>query len=130
MSKVTRFEDLKCWQAARELVRQVYLTCDEGKLSKDFETRGQLKRAALSSMNNIAEGFARNSSREFIRFLDFAQSSSVEIQSMLYALEDVNYVPAASLKSIRLQADETRNLTMGLIHYLRKNRPINNPIKQ
>ena len=54
MSKVTRFEDLKCWQAARELVKEVYIICEEGKLAKDFETKAQLKKAALSTMNNIA----------------------------------------------------------------------------
>lgn len=59
MSKITRFEDLKCWQAARELVREVYMICEEGKLARDFETKAQLKKAALSTMNNIAEGFGR-----------------------------------------------------------------------
>lgn len=54
MSKITQFEDLKCWQLARELVGLVYRACEEGKLAKDFETRDQIKRAALSVMNNIA----------------------------------------------------------------------------
>ena len=63
MAKVVKFEDLICWQAARALVKLVYQVCEEGKLAKDFETRGQTKRAALSSMNNIAEGFGRGSNR-------------------------------------------------------------------
>ena len=91
MSKVQRFEDLKCWQAARELVKEVYLICDEGKLSKDFETRGQIKKAALATMNNIAEGFGRFSKKDFIRFLDISQSSASEVQSILYVLLDLEY---------------------------------------
>jgi four helix bundle protein len=68
MPKVERFEELNCWKAARILVKEVYMTCDTGVLSKDFDTRSQLKRASLSIMNNIAEGFGRFSNREFIRF--------------------------------------------------------------
>jgi len=65
MSKVQRFEDLRCWQEARSLVKEIYLIAEYGKLARDFDTRSQLRRAALSVMNNIAEGFgnivARNS---------------------------------------------------------------------
>ena len=69
MAKVERFEDLVCWQEARKLVKEIYLISEEGKLSRDFDTKSQLKRAALSSMNNIAEGFGKFSNREFIHFL-------------------------------------------------------------
>ena len=73
MALVESFEGLFCWQAARKLVGMVYSSCEEGRLSKDFETRGQLKRAALSSMNNIAEGFGRSSIRESIRYLEIGR---------------------------------------------------------
>jgi four helix bundle protein len=119
--KVTRFEDLKCWQAARALVKEVFLVCEEGKLAKDFETRGQFKKAAMSSMNNIAEGFGRFSRKDFIKFLDISQSSTQEVQSMLYVLEDLQYLTPERIQSIRLKADETKNLTLGLIKYLRNN---------
>lgn len=101
MTKVTRFEDLKCWQLARELVKLVFQACEEGKLSKDFETRGQIKRAALSAMNNIAEGFGRFSNKDFIRFLDIAQSSSTEVKSITYALEDMEYLSPTKINQIR-----------------------------
>jgi four helix bundle protein len=80
MAKVERFEELKCWQAARELVKLVHLVCDEGKLGKDFDTKSQIRRAALSVMNNIAEGFGRGSEKEFIRFLEIAQSPAMEVK--------------------------------------------------
>jgi len=118
-NKVDRFEDLKCWQAARELVREVYVVCEEGKLSKDFETRGQFKKAALGGMNNIAEGFGRFSKKDFIRFLDISQSSVIEVQSMLYVLDDLNYISSNRIESIRAKAEETKGLTLGLVKYLR-----------
>jgi four helix bundle protein len=120
MAKVTRFEDLKCWQLARALVQLVFQACEESKLSKDFETRGQIKRAALSSMNNIAEGFGRYSNKDFIRFLDFSQSSSIEVKSITYALEDMKYLPDIKITLIREKAEETKNSTLAFIRYLRK----------
>ncbi|HEY9049684.1 MAG TPA: four helix bundle protein [Ohtaekwangia sp.] len=120
MSKIERFEDLKCWKAARELVKEVYLLSETGKLSKDFDTRSQLRKAALSSMNNIAEGFGRFSRKDFVRFLDTAQSSVLEVQSMLYLLSDLNYLTTDNIELLRIKADETKNLTLGLIRYLRK----------
>jgi four helix bundle protein len=124
MAKVTRFEDLKCWQLARELVLLVFKASEEGKLAKDFETRGQIKRAALSSMNNIAEGFGRYSSKDFIRFLDFSQSSSIEVKSITYALEDMQYLSETRIKLIREKAEETKNSTLAFIRYLRKREDI------
>src|SRR5882672_4002676 len=119
MAKIEKFEDLKCWQAARELVKLVYQACEESKLAKDFETKGQIKRAALSSMNNIAEGFGRGSNKEFIRFLDIAQSSAMEVKSITYALADLNYLSEEKILSIRDKTEETKSLTLGLIRYLR-----------
>jgi four helix bundle protein len=119
MAKVEKFEDLKCWQSARQLVNLVYRACETGKLAKDFETRGQIKRAALSTMNNIAEGFGRYSKKEFIRFLDFSQSSSIEVKSITYALEDAEYLALAKITEIRDKAEETKALTLGLVKYLK-----------
>src|SRR5882672_10431539 len=117
MAKVERFEDLRCRQAARELVKLVYLACEEGKLVKDFETKAQIKSAALSSMNNIAEGFGRKSNKEFIRFLDISQSSAMEVKSITYALSDLGYLPEEKIFAIREKAEETKSLTLGLIRY-------------
>lgn len=119
MNKIERFEDLKCWQAARKLVKEIYLMAEEGKLRTDFDTRSQIKRAALSGMNNIAEGFGRYSSKDFIRFLDTSQSSVQEVSSMLYVLEDLNYVESDRIDASRLLVEETKSLTLGLIRYLR-----------
>lgn len=90
MAKIERFEDLQCWMEARILVNLIYSICIEGKLSKDYGMQDQLKRAALSVMNNIAEGFSRYSRKEFVRFLSISQSSASEVKSMLYIVEDLN----------------------------------------
>jgi four helix bundle protein len=83
MALVERFEDLKCWQEARQLTALVYRICEEGKLARDFETRGQIKRASLSAMSNVAEGFGRRfNPKDFIRFLDISQSSCLEVRSI------------------------------------------------
>ncbi|MFC1732007.1 four helix bundle protein [candidate division KSB1 bacterium] len=120
MGKVERFEDLECWKAAREVVVFIYGLCNNDILSKDFEIKNQLKRSALSIMNNIAEGFSRFHKNDFKRFLDIAQSSASEINSMTYVLEDLNYIEKHDLKKLRLLTNNARNLTLGLIKYLDK----------
>ncbi|HEY9489019.1 MAG TPA: four helix bundle protein, partial [Chryseosolibacter sp.] len=87
--KVQRFEDLRCWQAARQLVKLVFMAAKTGELARDFDTKYQIKKAALSSMNNIAEGFGRFGIKDSIKFYDISQSSAMEVKSMLYVLSDM-----------------------------------------
>jgi four helix bundle protein len=121
MSKIKSFEELTCWQKSRELVRLVYSVCRDGKLAKNFSTQDQVKRAALSVMNNIAEGFGRESRKEFVRFLDISQSSCMEVKSMTYVFEDLDYLTREQIQKLRTSADETKGLVRGLIKYLRAN---------
>lgn len=118
MAKVERFEDLRCWQKARELVNLVYQDTRTGPLSKDYDLRNQLRSAAVSSMSNIAEGFARYHKKEFIRFLDISQSSAAEVKSLMYVVLDQNYLPGEQVKTVQDKADESRHLTLGLLRYL------------
>ncbi|MCI0752078.1 MAG: four helix bundle protein [Flammeovirgaceae bacterium] len=120
MAKIERFEDLKCWQEARVLVKEVYLLCEKGKLVKDFDTRSQLRRAALSVMNNIAEGFGKYSNKELIRYLDVANNSASEAKSILYVLIDLNYFPEAEVGKLQAKAEEVKSLCLALIKYLVK----------
>lgn len=120
MSKVQRFEDLRCWQEARVLVKEIYLIGEYGKLAKDFDTRSQLKRAALSVMNNIAEGFGKYSGKEFIRYLDTASNSASEVKSILYVLLDLNYLEVEKIKALQDKAEEVKARTLALIRYLIK----------
>ena len=118
MATIKRFEDLDCWKASRALARHVYKLCDEGRLSKDFDPRSQFRRAAASTMNNIAEGFGRYSNKEFIRFLEYSQSSSRELKSMSYLLRDLEYVSDSGLDELEKLIEDHLNLIMGFIRYL------------
>ena len=118
MSRIQRFEDLKCWQAARQLAKEVFFISEKGKLAKDFETRAQFKKAAVGTMNNIAEGFARFHKNDSLRFYDYSQGSALEVQSMLYTLCDVGYISEEEAQRLREKAEEAKNLTLGLVKYL------------
>ncbi len=120
MAKVEKFEDLRCWQEARILVKEIYLLTEKGKLAKDFDTRSQLRRATLSVMNNIAEGFGKFSNKEFIRYLDIANNSASEVKSILYVLHDLGYSTEDEIKKLQTKADEVKVLCLALIKYLVK----------
>jgi four helix bundle protein len=107
MSTIKRFEDIEAWQKARELVREVYKTCGEGRLSRDFGLRDQLCRAAVSAMSNIAEGFSRNSDKDFAHFLDIAKGSVLEVQSLLYVALDVGYIAKEDPESARKRYEKS-----------------------
>ncbi|HRR40178.1 MAG TPA: four helix bundle protein, partial [Syntrophales bacterium] len=98
--KISRFEDLDCWQEARILVRKVYEATEDKRFSRDLRLAGQIQSAATSSMANIAEGFIRKSSKEFIQFLYIAMSSSAEVRSHLYVAMDLGYIDKGSFESI------------------------------
>jgi four helix bundle protein len=114
MPLIRNFEDVMAWQEARKLVKQTYQLTRTGDLSKDFGMRDQMQRAAISVMNNIAEGFDCQSNVEFARFLVIARRSAVEIQSMLYAAHDIGYIDEKVLKELYSQASTTKTLINAL----------------
>jgi four helix bundle protein len=118
MAIARSFEELECWQEARELVKLVFAASDTGKLSRDFGTANQMKRAAISVMNNIAEGHARKGGKEFMRFLEIAQSSALEVKSMTYILDDLDYLPRAVIEAIREKAEKVKKMIRGLVRFL------------
>src|SRR5689334_12696555 len=87
-----RFEDLMTWQKARVLVARVYEVSRSRGFGRDFELRGQIRRAAVSVMSNVAEGYERGSDREFRRFLRIARGSCGEVRSQLYVALDQGYL--------------------------------------
>lgn len=121
MKKIEKFEDLKCWQESRVLVKKVYELTNSEYLSKDRDTRSQFRRAALSIMNNIAEGFGRFSKREKIRFFEYSSSSAAEVKSMLYLFQDLKYLEKQELNFLFEQVATTQKLTLGLVRYLNNN---------
>lgn len=121
MAAIKRFEEIKAWQKARALVCEVYKICCVGAISKDYGLRDQLCRAAVSSMSNIAEGFGRNSNKDFAHFLDVARGSAMETQSLLYVALDVGYISQDVFNTLYEQAKEASALIIGFSSYLRSN---------
>jgi four helix bundle protein len=117
---IKRFEDLKTWQAARTLVSQVYNASNDGPFGQDFGLRDQIRRAAGSTMHNIAEGFDAGSDAEFIRFLKYTRRSASEVQSQLYIALDQQYLTASQFENIYNQATQVKKLINSFIRYLRK----------
>lgn len=119
MAKIERFEDIVAWQKARELVKEVYRMSSNGKFAKDYGLRDQLRRASVSIMLNIAEGFARKTNKEFIQFLVIAHGSAAEVQSALYIALDQEYISQMQFEALYKRTDETSKLIMGFSNYLR-----------
>lgn len=119
MSPIRRFEEIQAWQEARVLTKQIYQLTSKGSFAKDFGLRDQIQRATISIMANIAEGFDCDSNVEFARFLGYARRSVVEVQSLLYAAHDLDYINDENFRECLDQAKKTKGLIGGFIHFLR-----------
>ncbi|MDP0497944.1 MAG: four helix bundle protein [Verrucomicrobiota bacterium JB024] len=117
--KITRFEDIKSWQQARELTQDIYRHTGQEKFSRDYGLKDQLQRASASIMHNIAEGFDGGSAAEFVRFLGYAQRSATEVMSGLYIALDQSYLTAEDFESLYAKAQDTHALIGGFIRYLK-----------
>jgi len=115
-----RFEDIEAWKRARELARDIYETSSGSRFAKDFALRDQFRRAAISVMANIAEGFGRGSSREFLQFLAVAKGSAEEVVSHLYVALDRAYITEETFERLAAQAREVGRVVGGLMAYLQR----------
>jgi len=120
MAKIERFEDIQAWQKARLLVKEIYSISNSGQFAKDFGLRDQIRRAAVSIMLNIAEGFARKTAKEFVQFLVIAHGSAAEVQAALYVALDQQYINQECFDALYNQAQETSKMIMGFARYLSK----------
>jgi four helix bundle protein len=119
MAKIEKFEDLDCWKHSRILVKMVYELTGNGAFSSDFSLRDQLRRAAVSTMSNVAEGFGRYSKKEFIRFLEMSVTSSCEVKSICYVALDVGYLPEEVALEVQNKAEQVKALNLGMVRYLK-----------
>ena len=94
--KIEEFEDLVVWQKGIQMVKQIYIVTDQGKLSKDFGLKDQLRRASVSIPTNIAEGFERRSRKEYLNFLNIAKGSAGEVRSLLRVALEVGYLDTST----------------------------------
>jgi len=119
MGRIKRFENIDAWKKSRHLVNDVYGVSSDDKFFRDYGLRDQVRRAAVSGMLNIAEGFARKTDREFSQFFYIAHGSLAEVQSALYVALDQNYLDEILFKQLYEQCEEISRMLSGLITYLR-----------
>jgi len=113
--RLNRFEDLIAWQEARALTREIYSMTSCGALKQDFGLRDQVRRAAVSVMSNIAEGFERVGVGEKIQFMNIARASCAEVKSLLYVCLDNGWVESPVASSLQARCSQIGRLTSGLI---------------
>jgi len=100
MAKIEKFEDIEAWKKARELAKEIYAISNEALFARDFGLRDQIRRAAVSVMSNIAEGFERGGDVEFRRFLAIAKGSAGEVKAQLYVALDAGMIDQATFDSL------------------------------
>jgi len=110
---VRNFEDLDAWQRARELSAEIYRVTAGGRFSKDFGLKDQIRRAAVSVMSNIAEGFERVSLRENYRFVCIAKGSAAEVRCQLYVALDVGHLRPEEFQHLKGLVEEVSRLVGG-----------------
>jgi len=119
MGTVWDFENLEIWQISRKFVNDIYNIIDNGFFKKDIALIVQLKRAAISIMSNIAEGFMRYGNKEFIQFLFIARGSIGEVKSHLYIAMDRNYINREQFNICERSIKELLNKVDAFIKYLK-----------
>jgi four helix bundle protein len=118
---IKRFEDLDAWKEARKLTNIIYKLTMKSTFSKDYGLQDQIRRASISTMSNIAEGFDSGSNQYFIQFLSYSRRSASEVQSHLYIALDNDYILDAEFQETYKIAESVRRLCTGLIKYLTRN---------
>lgn len=119
MSKINTFEEIQAWQKARELTRVIYIVSSKNSFIKDFGLRDQIRRASVSILSNIAEGFERNGSKEFLHFLSIAKGSAGEVRAQLYVALDLDYITKAEFDDLNKLATDTSKMISGFMTYLK-----------
>ncbi len=120
MSTFKTSEEITAWQQARELTRRIYDVTARDKFRRDFGLVDQIRRASVSAMSNIAEGFERRGSKEFAFFLSVAKGSVGEVRAQLYVALDQGYIDKPTFEELSLLASDTARLLGGLARYLRQ----------
>ncbi|QYJ69006.1 four helix bundle protein [Flavobacterium litorale] len=119
MAKLNSFEEIIAWQKSRELNAEIYKVTNENVLfAKDYGLRDQIRKASISITSNIAEGFERETTKEFIRFLYIAKASAGEFRSQLYLASDLNYISNDEFKKLNVKINDISKLLSGFIKYL------------
>jgi len=120
MAKFNKFEEIESWKKARTVTKEIYRITLVSAFARDFGLRDQMRRASVSILSNIAEGFEREGDREFLRFLAIAKGSSGELRSQLYVALDQNYITSERFDFLFSEVTQTSQLISGFMKYLRR----------
>jgi len=118
MPTITRFEEIEAWQTARELAKLIYALTEETEFSRDFGLKDQIRRASVSVMSNIAEGFESQTQQQFVRYLGIAKASAGEVRSQLYVSRDMNYLTEEQFTAAFRMAEKASRQIARFISYL------------
>jgi four helix bundle protein len=119
MATISKFEDVEAWQLAREMTKAIYAISNDGAFARDFGLRDQIRRASVSIMSNIAEGFERGGDKEFLQFVSLAKGSSGEVRAQLYVALDAGYIDQQTFSRLSDMAKQINRMLAGLMKYLR-----------
>jgi len=119
---VRRFEDLVAWQKARELTKEIYMLTSKGAITRDHGLCDQIRRASVSIMSNLAEGFDRGGRAEFHRFLVIAKGSCAEVRSQLYVAIDAGYLSSDLSTRLFTMVEELGRIIGGLRQAVQRQR--------
>lgn len=122
MSEEREFEELIAWQKARLLTKEIYNITRLGGFAKDFALIDQIRRAAISILSNIAEGFERGGRSEFHQFLVVAKGSCGEVRAQLYVALDAGYLDDETFQNLYRLSQETGKVIGGLLVSVRAQR--------
>jgi four helix bundle protein len=122
--KIGRFEDFIAWQKARKLTSEIYKVTNRGLFARDFGLKDQIRRAAVSSMSNLAEGSERGRQGEFHQFLSIAKGSCAELRTQLYVALDAGYLESSEFEVLMIQATEVGQILGGLRVSVEKRRDV------
>jgi four helix bundle protein len=120
MARISRFEDIEAWKHARVLTKAIYDMSKVGAFAKDFALRDQIRRASVSTMSNISEGFERGGDQEFIQHLAMAKGSCGVTRSKLYVALDQGYISEATFHKLNAEAEQVSRMIAGFMTYLEK----------
>ncbi len=118
MSTIERFEDIEAWKVARALTHQIYQLSERGGFARDYGLRDQMRRAAVSVMSNIAEGFESRSQAMFADYLGRAKGSAGELRAQLYVALDAGYLSQEEFSRLKSETEHCSRLISRFISYL------------
>ena len=124
MGKFKSFEEITSWQKSRLFNKRIYEITENIGFKRDFDLVRQIRRASISISSNIAEGFERNTDKEFIYFLYVSKASAGEVRSQLYLALDLNYVSQIEFDELYLNVSDIPKLISGFIKYLENSQKV------